>query len=67
MRRQFPLMLAFAQTVHKAQGLSLRTATLDAEPTCFGSGTIYVALHLIELDRGKTKCDEKATAEYQKL
>jgi len=75
-RRQFPLMLAFALTVHKAQGLSLRTAIVDAGAQCFGTGMIYVALsrvttlnglHLIDLDKGKIKCDEKAAAEYQRL
>ena len=75
-RRQFPLMLAFALTVHKAQGLSLRTAVVDAGSMCFGTGMLYVALsrvtalnglHLIELDTGKIKCDEKAAAEYERL
>ena len=69
-------MLAFALTVHKAQGLSLQTAIVDARSTCFGTGMLYVALsrvtalnglHLIELDRGKIKCDEKAAAEYERL
>jgi len=75
-RRQFPLMLAFALTVHKAQGFSLRTAIVDAGSTCFGTGMLYVALsrvtalnglHLVELDAGKIKCDEKAAAEYERL
>jgi len=37
-------MLAFALTVHKAQGLSLRTAIVDAGSTCFGTGMLCVAL-----------------------
>ena len=43
-RKQFPIMLAFAITVHKAQGLSLNTAIVDAGPASFGSGMTYVAL-----------------------
>ena len=31
-RRQFHLMLAFAITIHKGQGLSLKSAVVDAGP-----------------------------------
>jgi len=75
-RKQFPLMLAFALTIHKAQGLSVKTAIVDAGSTCFGRGMVYVALsrvttlsglHLIELDRSKIVCDKKAVTEYNRL
>jgi ATP-dependent exoDNAse (exonuclease V) alpha subunit len=36
--------LATLITVHKAQGLSLQSALIDAGPTTFGSGMTYVAL-----------------------
>ena len=75
-RKQFPIMLAFAITVHKAQGLSLKIAIVDAGPASFGSGMIYVALsrvtkleglHLIDFDRTKIVCDRHAVAEYNRL
>jgi ATP-dependent DNA helicase PIF1 len=52
--------LATLITVHKAHGLSLQSALIDAGPTTFGSGMTYVAmsrltslqgLHLIDFDR----------------
>jgi ATP-dependent DNA helicase PIF1 len=75
-RKQFPLMLAFAITIHKSQGLSLQSAIIDAGPTTFGCGMTYVALsrvtslqgvHLIEFDKSKIKCDAKAIKEYNRL
>ena len=75
-RKQFPLMLAFAITTHKSQGLSVRTAIVDAGSTNFGPGMIYVALsrvtslsglHLIDLDKSKITCDLKAVDEYNRL
>ena len=75
-RKQFPIMLSFAITVHKSQGLSLKTAIVDAGPSCFGCGMVYVALsrvttlsglHLVDFDRRKVVCDEKAIAEYNRL
>ncbi len=58
-RKQFPVTLAFAITVHKAQGLTLDSVLLDLGPDCFEDGMAYVALsrvrrlqnvHLIQLD-----------------
>jgi hypothetical protein len=68
--------LATLITMHKAQGLSLQSALIDAGPTTFGSGMTYVALsrltslqglHLIDFDRSKIKCDRKAIIEYNRL
>ena len=56
------MMLAFAITVHKSKGLSLKSPIVDAGSSCFGPGMIYVSLsritsleglHLIGLDRSK--------------
>jgi len=75
-RKQFPIMLAFAITVHKAQGLSLNTAIVDAGPASFGSGMTYVALsrvtkleglHLVDFDKTKIVCDHNTVAEYNRL
>jgi hypothetical protein len=75
-RKQFPIMLAFAITVHKAQGLSLKSAIVDAGSGVFGMGMTYVALsrvttidglHLIDFDKTKVKSDRKAIAEYNRL
>ena len=75
-RKQFPISLAFSVTVHKAQGLSLNTAIVDAGPASFGCGMIYVALsrvtkldglHLIDFDKTKIVCDRNAVGEYNRL
>jgi len=75
-RKQFPLMLAFAITIHKSQGLSLQTAIVDAGSSTFRPGMTYVALsqvtsltglHLVAFDRSKVACDQKAVKEYNRL
>ena len=43
-RSQFPLILAYAITIHKCQGLSLDTAIIDLSENVFASGMAYVAL-----------------------
>jgi ATP-dependent DNA helicase PIF1 len=43
-RRQFPLILAYAVTIYKCQGLSLDTAILDLSEHVFCAGMAYVAL-----------------------
>lgn len=49
-RLQVPLMLAWAVTVHRVQGLSLDSAVLDLSH-CFRPGMVYVALSRV---RGKS-------------
>ena len=50
-RKQFPLILAYAVTVHKCQGLSLDCAIVDLSDAVFCSGMAYVALsHVRTLD-----------------
>jgi len=43
-REQFPLSLAWATTVHKAQGLSPDKAVISVADYDFGLGMVYVAL-----------------------
>ena len=59
-RMQFPLILAFAVTIHKCQGLSLDSAIIDLSDQVFAARMAYVALsrvrslsglHLVALDR----------------
>jgi len=75
-RKQFPLMLAFAITIHKSQGLSLRTAIVDAGTACFGTGMIYVALsrltsleglHLIDFNKQKLCANKACICKYNRL
>jgi len=43
-RRQFPVRLAFAMTVNKSQGQSLRNVGLDLRSPVFSHGQLYVGL-----------------------
>ena len=43
-RQQFLIILAYAITVHKCQGLSLHCAIMDLSDQVFGPGMAYVAL-----------------------
>jgi ATP-dependent DNA helicase PIF1 len=43
-REQIPLRLAYALTIHKAQGASLDSALIDVGPSTFECGQAYVAL-----------------------
>ena len=58
-RKQFPLILAYAVTIHKCQSLSLDSAIIDLSDQVFAAGMAYVALsrvrslsglHLLALD-----------------
>ena len=58
-REQFPLTCAYAMTIHKSQGLSLKCVMADLGKSIFSVGQFYVALsrvqtisglHLINID-----------------
>lgn len=42
-RVQFPVRLAFAMTINKSQGQSLKVAGINLESPCFSHGQLYVA------------------------
>jgi len=75
-REQFPLILSYAITVHKNQGISLKTVVIDAGVHNFAKGQIYVALsrvtslnglHLINYDTFKVVADTLAILQYNFL
>lgn len=41
---QYPIKLAYALTIHKAQGLTFDEVTIDLRQPCFQKGQMYVAL-----------------------
>ena len=66
--KQIPLILAWAITIHKAQGLTLETAMIDVGKNIFECGQTYVALsrlvsleglYLIAFDPNKIKLFKK--------
>lgn len=42
-RRQFPIQLAFAMTIHKSQGQTIKKVGIDLQQPVFAHGQLYVA------------------------
>ena len=75
-RKQFPLILAFAVTIHKCQGLSLDCAIVDLSSDTFATGMAYVAmsrvrtlagLYLLAFDPKSIKVSRECTEEVNRL
>ena len=75
-RKQFPLILSYAITIHKCQGLSLDTAIIDLSTDVFGDGMAYVALsrvrtlnglHLLSFDPLSVKVSNPCINEINRL
>lgn len=49
---QYPIKLAYALTIHKAQGLTFDEVTLDLTMPCFQPGQMYVALSRVRTPQG---------------
>ena len=47
-RRQFPIRLAFAMTINKAQGQTIPYMGLDLRNPVFAHGQLYVALSRVQ-------------------
>eukprot|EP00731_Ephydatia_muelleri_P022816 Em0015g399a len=75
-RKQFPLILAFAVTINKCQGLSLDCAIVDLSSSVFATGMAYVAisrvrtlagLHLLAFDPKSIKVSDECVQEVNRL
>jgi ATP-dependent DNA helicase PIF1 len=74
---QFPLMPAWAVTIHKAQGLTLARVMVDLARGAFYEGQVYVALSRCQTIGGlslrravrvhEVRCSEAARAFYEKV
>jgi ATP-dependent DNA helicase PIF1 len=74
---QFPLMPAWAVTIHKAQGLTLSRVLVDLDRGAFAEGQVYVALSRCQTLDGlslrravrshEVRCSESARAFYARM
>jgi hypothetical protein len=75
--KQFPLMPAWAVTIHKAQGLTLERVMVDLARGAFADGQVYVALSRCQSMEGlslkrsvrasEVRCSEAARGFYEKI
>ena len=75
--KQFPLMPAWAVTIHKAQGLTLERVMVDLARGAFADGQVYVALSRCQSMEGlslkrsvrasEVRCSEAAKGFYEKI
>ena len=72
-KKQIPLIVAYACTIHKVQGATLDLAIIDAGPNIFQYGQIYTALsrvksldglYLLKLDPERIRCHPKVLEFY---
>ena len=77
-RKQFPIILAYAVTIHKCQGLSLDCAIIDLSDRVFAPGMAYVALsrvrsisglklHLVAFDPTSIRVSQNSLEEFNRL
>jgi ATP-dependent DNA helicase PIF1 len=75
-RKQIPLILAYAITTHKSQGATLESAYIDIGPSVFEYGQAYVALsrvknlnalYLHDYDRKAIRAHPKVVEYYNSL
>ena len=75
-RKEYPLILAYAITIHKCQGLSLNSAIIDLSNKVFSPGMAYVALsrvrslnglHLTNFDPSSIMVSETSLKEVNRL
>ncbi|PNF38967.1 hypothetical protein B7P43_G06600, partial [Cryptotermes secundus] len=64
-RLQFPIRLAFAVAINKAQGQSLEQCGLDLDTDCFSHGQLYVACSRV--GKNQTISISAQTMEQQKI